>query len=468
MTVGTQQNPVESAEPMKLARAILREDMQTPSGREGLWWWRGSFYHWYGDRWHRRDYQWIEDRVWQLLEDCWYREANEDGSIVKLKRVAPTREKVGNVVRGLEALCRLPYEQVPTWIHGKGPLENDGTLITFDDMILEPLKCEWTERDETWFEPIVIPVQHAPELWPHAVRWLQALDEWSGGDPEWARLLQQWFGYCLMSHRRYAKWLLMYGKVRSGKGTIAHVLHRLLGDAMLIRSLGDLAEPHGLAGLEHARVLNVGEVATLEHSKGERITQVLKNLLGGEPISINRKYRDVQEAVVRAAPMVQANEVPRLPNRGQGLSSKMLMLPFEQSFLGREQWDLSDRLDEELPGIAAWAAGGARDLLESDGRWAVPRGAAEAMDVFRRATGPYEAFLEDRFLKREAGWVSYKQIWKEWESWAKANKVVTRTSKNWLPLKLREETSWVLTEYRPHGGGRGFRGLTMRKEKGDD
>ena len=63
-----------------------------------------------------------------------------------------------------------------------------------------------------------------PELW------LRCLDQWGCGSPEWATLLQRWMGYCLMNHRRYAKWLLMYGKARAGKGTIVAIVQKLVGN----------------------------------------------------------------------------------------------------------------------------------------------------------------------------------------------------------------------------------------------
>ena len=95
-------------------------------------------------------------------------------------------------------------------------------------------------------------------------------------------------------------------------------------------SLDDLAGDFGLDGLEHSRVLCISEVSELEGKSGERATRVLKNVLGEDPLTINAKFkRQMRNVLIGAAPMMQANEIPLLPNKGRGLSSKMLVLPFE-------------------------------------------------------------------------------------------------------------------------------------------
>ena len=79
MSVGTQDRPLTSAEPMKIADALLRGVFRTPSGKCGLWAFRGDFYQWYGDRWERREIEWLEDLCWKELEDSYYQEIGNDG-----------------------------------------------------------------------------------------------------------------------------------------------------------------------------------------------------------------------------------------------------------------------------------------------------------------------------------------------------------------------------------------------------
>ena len=149
----------------------------------------------------------------------------------------------------------------------------------------------------------------------------------------------------------------MYGKIRGGKGTITTVMRKLIGRAAFMSSsLEDLANEFGMDGLECSKVLAINEVNEMDSKGGERVCRVLKNIVGQDPMTINAKHqRQQRNVVINAAPMVQSNEIPVLPNKGRGLSGKMLVLPFDVSFEGREDLALEDKLEEELQGIAMWA-----------------------------------------------------------------------------------------------------------------
>ena len=218
----------------------------------------------------------------------------------------------------------------------------------------------------------------------------------------------------------------MYGKVRSGKGTIGKVLQSMLGhDACMNSSLDDLSGDFGLDGLEHSRVLCISEVSALDSREGERTTRVLKNIIGQDPITVNVKYkRQMRNVVVSAAPIIQANEIPNLPNKGRGLSSKMLVLPFDVSFEGKEDPYLIDKLMEELPGIAAWAVQGAIDLESGEGdRFPIPSRSKDAVQMYHLQNNPFDHFLEERFIQTSTGFVATDLLWMQWKDWLKSNSI---------------------------------------------
>lgn len=62
--------------------------------------------------------------------------------------------------------------------------------------------------------------------------------------------------------------------------------------------------------------------------------------------------------IIPAAPIIQANDIPKLPDKAGSISSKMLVLPFNWSALdagNKPDPGLLDKLMAELPQIAAWA-----------------------------------------------------------------------------------------------------------------
>jgi phage/plasmid-associated DNA primase len=141
---------------------------------------------------------------------------------------------------------------------------------------------------------------------------------------------------------------------------------------------------------------------------------------------------------------MQSNEIPVLPNKGRGLSGKMLVLPFEVSFEGKEDLDLEAELDRELEGIAAWCVMGAHRLENSRAaeRWPVPAAAERAVHMYHLQNNPFDAFLEARFVQRKEGFVSNGIVRAQWEAWTKANKIRMHVANNMLPMKIAQGSSW--------------------------
>ena len=298
-------------------------------------------------------------------------------------------------------------------------------------------------------------------------------------DPElrtlWAELLARWMGYCLLGTRRYARWMLMYGKIRGGKGTISSVIRKLIGRAAFMSSsLEDLAGEFGMDGLERSKVLSINEVNEVDSKAGERVCRVLKNIVGQDPMTVNVKHqRQQRNVIVNAAPMLQSNEIPVLPNKGRGLSGKMLVLPFEVSFEGKEDLCLEDRLEAELQGIAMWAAWGARRLLasEMDKRWPVPAAAQDAVRLYHLQNNPFDSFLHARFVQRKDGFVANEVVKDQWEDWLESNRVRLHVPANMLFVRICQESSWGLRQMRmseSQGHQRGICGLSLRRNQEDE
>ena len=347
----TQRNPLASAEPMHIARAIIRARWTTPQGRIGLWEWRGEPWEWYGGSWVRRDDKWLEEALWLSMEDAHVSTPTQAGVIVR--RLGPTVQTVQNVNCALRALIRMKHTASPAWL-GKGDGPVLGRCVAFDDVIVDVKTGETSVRDELLFEPCVIGCQWDPMA--KCPVWEECVKQWSNGDEKWVSLLRRTMGAMLMPGRKWQRWMLMQGRVRGGKGTIMNVMKGLIGDGYRGVSMAQMSSQFGLWGAEGARVLSVSEFGALNSKEGELASANLKCVVGGDPVTIDRKYMEpLRDVVLPGFLVVQSNEIPRLSNRGQGLASKMLVLPFANSFLGKEDLDLGEKLANELQGIAVWA-----------------------------------------------------------------------------------------------------------------
>ena len=461
MTNRTQSPTLASPEPMQVARFLLNTRFSTPNNRNGLWYWRGNFYEWYGERWQTRDIEWVESALWVALENETFQQATQNGQ--RQVRYAPSIEKVRGVLRALQALQTLPHEKSPVWLTSPKTKECR-SLVSFQDMVLDAKDGTKFSRDETFFDPHVLPVNFDPSA--KCPTWHRCLKEWSGEDPEWSKLLQRMFGYCLLPHRDYAKWFLMYGKIRGGKGTIMSVLKALLGEGYMGTCLEDIASQFGLWGIEQAKVMAINEVSEISNREGEAACRVIKSIVGRDPISINRKFEQpLRNVVVDSVPIMQSNEIPKLPNKGLGLSGKMVLLPFTVSFVGRENYRLAEELMAELPGIAYWAWQGARALEEEEDskkKFPMPEGSNALIEEYHTVNNPIDEFLNARFEVRESGFVSSDVLFHHWKECSKGLRVPP-LSQNQLVYKLVQETTWDLKRTRIGGGGkRGLRGLSLK------
>jgi putative DNA primase/helicase len=465
MPIGTQEQPFASVEPIKLAQTLFDEKFRSPDGGKGLVWFKGNWFRWYGEKWVPQSKTDIEHSLWE-----WFR---TDRYVLGENGPDPytmNNHKMANLMSALAAIARTSQTKAPCWLRRtKKEMPDTDYLIPFEDVILDVKTRETYRRDSNWFGSVVLPCQWEPAAsYP---RWARCLDEWSAGDEVWKKLLQRWFGYCLVRNRRYHKWLLMQGKTQAGKSVISNVMGALLGDdACPELTMSDLASQFGLGALEHAQVVTIPEFHHMAAASSARAVSVIKCIVGEDALTLDIKYREPLKNVrVKAAPMMHSNMMPKMPNHAKALSSKMLVLPFDVSFKDHPQEDLLDELLGELPGITAWAATGAMELEQETDitkKFVMPDRALETIHVFHLTNNPFDFFLEARFIETPMGRVANQVIWREWNDWLKKTQTKIHVPVNQLSLRLVSESSWDLSRSKT-GGTRFLKGLSLKKAQDD-
>jgi phage/plasmid-associated DNA primase len=92
--------------------------------------------------------------------------------------------------------------------------------------------------------------------------------------------------------------------------------------------------------------------------------------------------------------IISCNTAPVFYEATGKLATRLLMLKFNKSWLGREDTTLGDRLAEELTGIANWALVGLK-RLRANGRFTMPAASQEAVREFMRDNSHERAFIQD-------------------------------------------------------------------------
>ena len=164
-------------------------------------------------------------------------------------------------------------------------------------------------------------------------------------------ILQEWFGYALTHQTRYPNILGLTGPARSGKGVITRILYTLTGrENVASPTLLSLAGKYGLQNLARKRLTFIHH-ADLSKTDAEtrRVVYRLYNIAGQK--SWQQDRIDMRFVLV-------SDFLSQLIDPTGLLTGRIICLQTTQSFYGREDIRLEEKLLAELPGIFNWAMEG--------------------------------------------------------------------------------------------------------------
>jgi len=243
-------------------------------------------------------------------------------------------------------------------------------------------------------------------------------------------LLQEWFGYCLTADTSQQKMLMIVGPRRSGKGTIARMLARLVGAGNVCGpTASGLAGPFGLQPLVGKTLAIVSDA----RFGGDSISTVVERLLcvsGEDAVSLDRKFLPSVTMKLPTRFMFLTNELPRLSNTSGALADLFLVLRLTESFYGREDTQLTNQLLAELPGILNWSIEGWR-RLRGRGHFVMPQSAEDAVRHMEDLASPVGAFVRDECVVEPGQRVWVDDLYSDWKRWCERDghtMTVTRQS----------------------------------------
>jgi hypothetical protein len=103
-----------------------------------------------------------------------------------------------------------------------------------------------------------------------------------------------------------------------------------------------LQAPHG------KRVAIISDARLGGRADQQAIAERLLSITGEDAVTIDRKYRDARTDRLQTRFLILSNELPRLADASGALASRFIVLTLSESFYGREDLHLTDRLLAEL------------------------------------------------------------------------------------------------------------------------
>jgi putative DNA primase/helicase len=325
---------------------------------------------------------------------------------------APNRRKVADVMDALAAVCYLDAEIHPPLFTCDGP---PGQFVALANGLLSLSTGELLDHTPAFFNVSSVPFNYDPAA-PEPKHWLtflgQIFDDQASVDA-----LQEWFGYVISGRTDQHKIMLMVGPTRAGKGTIVRVLEALVGRANVAApTLSSLGTNFGLSPLIGKTLATVND-ARLGGANVHQVVERLLSISGEDTLTIDRKYQQPWTGRLSSRLLVVSNELPNLGDASGAIVGRFLVLVLTQSWFGREDRELGDRLATELPGILNWALNGLGRLL-LHGRFTVPTTADEIMMAMSDAASPVSAFVRECCEIGPTKEVDIDEIYRAFRRWS--------------------------------------------------
>lgn len=196
-------------------------------------------------------------------------------------------------------------------------------------------------------------------------RWLRFIEELWPDQPDMWSYIQRVAGYCLTGSTKEHTMFLCVGDGRNGKSTLLNVLRKMMGDYADSAAFATFdADRKGEATNDLADLRGKRLVTVSETNEDKRLDEArVKAVTGGDPVKCRFLFQEFFAYTPTWKLFMAVNHLPTIGGTDNGIWSRLHLIRFEQSFLGREDKDLETNLLRELPGILNWALEGLKDYM---------------------------------------------------------------------------------------------------------
>lgn len=251
-------------------------------------------------------------------------------------------------------------------------------------------------------------------------RWDRHLAEVFAGDADLIAFFRRAVGYSLTGDTREQVLFLLHGPGANGKSVTLSTLAKLLGDYAGSTPFETFDSDTGEARHDLAKLRGARLVTVIETNEDRRLNEArVKSLTGGDTVTAEAKYCDPFDYRPTYKVWLALNHLPTVRGTDRAIWRRILLLPFTQSFEGREDRTLDKTLEAELPGILNWAIQGAREW-RAEGLNPPARVKAET-EQYRRDSDLVGQWIEACTVQGPAGEMDASAGYQSFAAWATDN-----------------------------------------------
>jgi putative DNA primase/helicase len=296
------------------------------------------------------------------------------------------------------------------------------------------------------------------------VRWLQFMDEITGGDKALARYLQKAVGYTMSGTVQEQCAFFLYGMGNNGKSTFLDVLADIFGSysaSIQPETIMQQRNPGGggSANPDIARLKGIRFVTCEEPSEGMRLNEgQLKQMTGGVKLSARELYGKQFEFYPAFALWVATNNKPVVRDMTHGMWRRLKIIPFKTIIpADKVDKELKYKLQKEYPGILRWCYEGYR-LWKLEGLTEPPCVQAEVQEYKKEMDILATSLDTGTVMDYSADKLRAQDFFRAYIKWAKeGNEYEMSSSKFYREVGKRVEKG-------RDGMGIYYKGIRLREE----
>jgi len=258
-------------------------------------------------------------------------------------------------------------------------------------------------------------------------------------DDDTASFLQEFAGYCLTPDTRHEIAVWFTGPPGSGKSTIVEGFMAMAGDMTTQLGLSQIENSRFALGDLQGKRLAISTEQPSAYM--QECTSVLNAIISGEPVNVERKFKD-QTTIRPVAKILWAmNALPRVHSAGDGLFRRVKIVKFPAIPKADQDPKIKESIKTEGAGILNWALEGL-DRLRERGGFAVSPGVEAQTESFRLTADVPAAFVDDACDLGDDYEIQSSLLYEKYKNWTLTNghkpQSITTIAEDWERLGLQK------------------------------
>ena len=298
-------------------------------------------------------------------------------------------------------------------------------LINTKNAVININTMEVTEQSPDYCFVNAIPVAYNPDAKCPKIR--KFFSEIFDNETD-VQVMIEWFGYCLYRGYEVQKMMFLCGEGQNCKSVVLNLLEAMLGGCNVAnKEFQPLATDRFAAARLYGKLANIGgEISDIKLLA----TGMIKQLTGGDGIDVQNKGKDSFKLRNYAKLIFAANKLPLTPDQSHAFFRRILILPFNQKFEGKnDDKHLLEKIttEEELSGLLNWALEALQTLLKN-GEFSDKKTVDEYRDYYVQASDPVLGFCDVKLISAdpdEKAYLPKELVLGAFNEWAKRHRFST-------------------------------------------